>query len=291
MAEANPTLRRRELGVRLRELRQQASMTVEDAADRLLCSPSKISRLETGQRAASLRDVRDLCGIYGVGDSAEQERLMSLARAAKQRGWWQEYEDLGDAKRYTYIGLEDQAATISVFHSSSVPALLQTQEYARSLIRGWLPRINDSALDERVKARLMRQRRLNADQPPRFNAFLDEAALRRQVGSAAIMSAQAAKILEVAALPNVTVRVISYDAGAHPAMDSTFNFLEFHDPSIPDIVYVEGLVGNIYVERESDLARYREVLDVLTSVALPPDDSSKIIRKIGRTFGRTARKR
>ena len=223
MADANPTFRRRELGLRLRELRLQAAMTVEDVAARLLCSPSKISRQETGQRATSLRDVRDLCAIYGVSDPAEQDHLMSLARDAQQRGWWQEYDDLGNRRDYTYIGLEDQAARISIYHPSSVPALLQTEDYAGALIRGMLPRINDNALSERVEARLSRQ-------------------------------------------------------------SNTFNFLEFDDPSIPDVVYVEGLVGNIYAERESDLARYREALHILASAALSPEASLDSIRQIGNEF-------
>jgi len=284
MTDANPTLRRRELGVKLRGLRLQASLTVEDVAFRLLCSQSKISRLETGQRAVSLRDVRDLCGIYGVHDPAEQEHLMSLARAANQRGWWQEYDDLGDVRHYTYIGLEDQAAKISIFHSSSVPALLQTEEYARTLIRGMLSPINDNALNERIEARLVRQKRLTAPRPPRLNVFIDEAALRRCVGNAAIMSAQAARILELTELPNVTVRVVSYDAGAHPAMDSMFSFLEFNNPSVPGIVYVEGLAGNIYIERETDLERYRQTLERLASAALDSEASADFIKKMSETF-------
>lgn len=288
VAGASPTFRRRELGARLRQHRLQAGLTVEDVAARLLCSPSKISRQETGQRATSLRDVRDLCGVYGVGDPAEQERLMSLAREAKQRGWWQEYDDLGDRKDYTYIGLEDQAVKISTFHTSYVPALLQTEQYAGALIRGLLPRINDNALGERVEARLHRQRRLTGPQPPRLDVFIDEAALRHRVGDASIMSAQADRICQTSTLPNVTVRVIPYSAGAHPAMDSTFNFLEFDDPAIPDIVYVEGPVGNIYVERESDLVIYREVLHFLAAAALGPEASLDHIRKIGEEFADAA---
>jgi len=151
-----------------------------------------------------------------------------------------------------------------------------------------LPRINDRALDERVHARLIRQKRLIAAQPPRLDTFLDEAVLHRRVGDASIMSAQAARILEVGALSNVTVRVIPYDAGAHPAMDSTFNFLEFEDQSIPDIVYIERLVGSIYIERESDLMRYREALDSLASAALGSAASLDFIRKTGEKFRQMA---
>lgn len=285
---SSPTLRQRELGARLRELRFNVGMTVEQVAEHLLCSPSKISRLETGRRLATLRDVRDLCDLYRVGDPAERERLMTLSRDARQRGWWQGYSDLGDRMDYAFIGLEAQAAHISVYNPSSVPLLLQTAEYARTLIRSMLPSINDSALEQRVEARLYRQKRLTEAEPPRLDAFMDEAALRRHVGSAAIMSAQAHKISQVAALANVTVRIVPYEAGAHPAIDSTFNFLEFGDESIPDVVYAESLAGNIYVERKSDLVRYREALYTLASVALSPEVSLDHLRKVGEEFTEAA---
>ena len=288
MTDPNPTFRRRQLGIRLRELRQQAGMSVEDVATRLLCSPSKISRQETGQRATSLRDVRDLCAIYGVSDPAEQERLTALAQDARLRGWWQQYDDLGVANDYTYIGLEDQASRISIFHPGFVPALLQTENYASALIRGMRPHISDHALRERVEARLHRQRRLTAPDPPRLDAFIDEAALRRCIGDAAIMNAETSQIRQTSELPNVTVRVVPYAAGAHPAMDSSFNLLEFDDPSMPDIVYVDGLAGIILLERESDLVRYREALHLLTHAALEPEASLDYIRKIGEEFAEAA---
>jgi len=285
---SSPTLRQRELGFRLRELRSKVGMTVEQVSESLLCSPSKISRLETGRRLATLRDVRDLCELYGVRDPAERERLMTLSRDARQRGWWQEYSDLGDRMDYVFIGLEAQAVHISAYNPSSVPLLLQTAEYARTLIRSMLPSINDTALEQRVEARLYRQNRLTEAEPPRLDAFMDEAALRRRVGSAEIMRAQLNKISQVAKLANVAIRIVPYEAGAHPAIDSTFNFLEFGDESIPDVVYAESLAGNIYVERKSDLIRYREALYALASVALNSEASRDRITKIGNEFEETA---
>jgi transcriptional regulator with XRE-family HTH domain len=277
VADVSPTVRRRELAVRLRELRTQAGMTVEDVATRLLCSPSKISRMETGQRAASLRDVRDLCAIYGVDDPGEQERLMSLARASKERGWWQEFEDVGSS---TYIGLEDQADSISVFHSSTVPGLLQTKEYAQAVIRGALPKISEEVLQTRVTARQKRQERLNGARPPQVIVVLDEAVLHRHVGNATIMAAQIEKLIEIAKRPNVTIQVLVYESGAHPGMDSCFNLLEFSDPPLPGLVYVEGLAGELYLEGESNLQRYREAFTHMQTLALDPKSSARLMDKV-----------
>jgi Domain of unknown function (DUF5753)/Helix-turn-helix domain len=257
-------------------------MTVEGVAAQLLCSASKISRMETGQRAASARDIRDLCGIYGVDDPSEQARLMSLARAAKERGWWQEYDLAG---LETYVGLEDQATSITIFHSSIVPSLLQTADYARAVLKGTVPGISGGIANQRVEARIIRQRRLDEAQPPQFVALIDEAALHRRVGNVGIMVAQLAKILDVGKRPNVTVQVIPYEAGAHPGVDSTFCFLEFTDPPLPAIIYVEGLAGQIYLEHESDLARYRSSLEYLKTVAaLDPDASANLINRIRAGF-------
>jgi transcriptional regulator with XRE-family HTH domain len=279
VADISPRVRRRELGVRLRALRTQAGMTVEEVATRLLCSASKISRMETGQRAASQRDVRDLCGIYGVEDTGERERLMSLARVAKERDWWQEFED---PKTYDYISLEYQAESISTFHTSAVPGLFQTREYAQAVIRGVLPEVSEDILQSRVTARQGRQERLDEAKPPRVIAVLDEAVLHRHVGDAAIMAGQIKKLMELATKPNVNIQVIPYESGAHPGMDSSFSLLEFTDPPLPAVVYVEGLVGQLYLKRESDLERYREALAHMRVLALDPKSSTRLMDKVRR---------
>ncbi len=282
VADVSPTVRRRELAVSLRGLRASAGMTVEEVATRLLCSASKISRMETGQRAASQRDVRDLCVIYGVSDPGEQERLMSLARASKEPGWWQEFEDLGSPPYTFYIGLEDQADSISTFHSSIVPALFQTKEYAQAVIRGILPKISEEVLQTRVTARLKRQERLDEARPPRVIAVLDEAVLHRHVGNAKIMAAQIQKLVEITSRQDVAIQVIPYESGAHPGMDSSFVLLEFSDPPLPGLVYVEGLVGQLYLERENDLERYREALTHMRALALDPESSAQLMDKVRR---------
>jgi transcriptional regulator with XRE-family HTH domain len=277
VADVSPTFRRRELGVRLRQLRTNAGMTVEDVASRLLCSASKISRMETGHRAASQRDVRDLCVIYGVSDPGEQESLMSLARASKERGWWQEFEDLGIP---VYIGLENRADSISIFHSTIVPGLFQTKEYAQAVIRGILPGIREEVLQSRVTARLKRQERLDEAKPPLVITVLDEAVLHRHVGTATIMAKQIKKLMEIAARPNVTIQVITYELGAYSGMDSIFTLLEFSDPPLPGLVSVEGLAGQLYLEGESNLQRYREAFALMRARALDPNSSVLLMDRL-----------
>ena len=136
MAGTSPTVRQRELGKRLRELRGQHEMTVEDVAEKLLCSATKVSRLETAVRRPSLRDVRDLCVLYGV-DEATSAELMSLARGAREQGWWTQYEDLD---LDPYIGLEQEAEAITCFSMYYMPALLQTEDYAQTIIKASRPK-------------------------------------------------------------------------------------------------------------------------------------------------------
>lgn len=276
---ATPTIRRRELGSRLRELRQQAGMTVEDVATELLCSAAKISRIETGGRGVSARDVRDLCGIYRV-DPAERDHLMALVKESKQQTWWQEY----DVPYKPFIGLEAAAASIHHYESSVVPGLLQTEAYARALTEGMVPRLESDSIAQAVEARLIRQRILTREDPTQLHTIIDEAALRRVVGGREVMHGQLDDLVKRAALPNVTVQLIPFEAGAHPGQSSTFMILDFVEPTVSDVVYIEGLIGNVYLERSSDLERYTEVFEDLQAVALSPAESADRIDAIRRGY-------
>jgi transcriptional regulator with XRE-family HTH domain len=275
----SPTVRRRELGAILRALRTQKGFTVEQAAAQLMFSMSKLSRMETGHGIATARDIRDLCELYDVTDEAERDRLTALAREGKQQAWWQSYE----LSYETYVGLEAEAVVISAFQSSAVHGLLQTADYARAGHEVAMPRLPPEQIEMQIEAKLTRQRILTKDNPPRFAVVLDEAALHRVVGGRHVMAAQLAKILEVSALPNVVVQVLPYERGAHPAMESNFTILELPDQT-PDIVFVEGMIGSTYLDRDDDLKRYREVFHKLQSIALSPKDSAGLIAKNLHTY-------
>lgn len=280
MPGTSPTVRQRELGKRLRELRNQHSLTVEDVAEKLLCSATKISRLETGARRPSLRDVRDLCALYEVDESTSAE-FMTLARGAREPGWWTQYEDLN---LDPLIGLEQDAKAITCYSMYYMPALLQTADYARTIIKAIVPKIDPEIHQQRVEARLRRQQLLEKADRPRYRVLLDETALHRRVGGPAIMVAQLDKVLEAVRNEKATVQIVPFDVGAHAAADSYFVLLEFDDVNLSPIVYLEGLTGNQYLERPAEIARYREAVEYLRDSALSPRDSLSLISEHRKAF-------
>jgi transcriptional regulator with XRE-family HTH domain len=271
----SPTIRRRELGALLRQIRTTHGFTVEQVAELLLCSPSKVSRMETGHRGVTARDIRDLCDIYGITEPTERERLTALAREGKQQGWWQSY----DLSYRTYVGLEAAALVISDFQSAVIPGLLQTADYARAGHEASIPRLRPDEIERQIEAKLTRQEILIKPGGPSFTAVLDEAALHRMTGGPKVMRGQLDKLIEISRRPNVEIQVLSFAVGAHPALESNFNILELPPPA-PGVVFVEGMIGSIYLERAEDLERYRRVFDRLRRIALSPRDSADLIAKI-----------
>jgi len=276
VAEANPTVRQRELGVRLRQLRGGLELTVDQVAEGLLCSATKISRIETGKRRASLRDVRDLCQLYKVSQQ-ETVQLMNLARQAREAGWWAQYDDLEVGP---YLGLEQEATALTFFSLHFVSGLLQTEDYARYMIKGVVPQIEPKILEERVEARMRRQQLLEQPVRPRVRILMDEAALRREVGGPAVMRDQLTKILQFSDEAKVIVQVIPFSAGAHASVDSNFTFFEFGDSALSDLIHIEGLTGNLYVERPAAKDRYRESLDYLRGASLSVRDSMSLVSNL-----------
>jgi len=272
----SPTARQRELGTRLRGLRNEHNLTVEDVAERLLCSATKISRLETGARRPSLRDVRDLCGIYEV-DASTSAELMSLAKEARAAGWWTQYDDLN---LDPLIGLEEAATTITCYSMFYMPGLLQTREYAQGIISIVAPKMDPHVVQQRVDARLRRQQLLSRDSGPRYNVLLDENVIRRGVGDPELIAAQLEKVLDTINAGRAVVQVIPFSAGAYATADGYFVLLEFEGRAdLWPVVYIEGLAGNQYLDRKGDIARYRECIDYLKARALSPQESESLIAK------------
>lgn len=276
MTGTSPTARQRELGTRLRGLRNEHNLTVEDVAEKLLCSATKISRLETGARRPSLRDVRDLCGIYEV-DASTSAELMSLAKEARAAGWWTQYDDLN---LDPLIGLEDAATTITCYSMFYMPGLLQTQEYAQGIISIVAPKMDPDVVQQRVEARLRRQQLLSRDSGPQYNVLLDENVIRRGVGDPELIAAQLEKVLETINAGRAVVQIIPFSAGAYATADGYFVLLEFEGRAdLWPVVYIEGLAGNQYLDRKVDIARYRECIEYLKARALSPQESESLIAK------------
>jgi transcriptional regulator with XRE-family HTH domain len=276
MTTRTPTGRRRRLGAELRRLREEAGLTIDRVAEALECSPSKVSRIETGQVSATPRDVRDMLGLYQV-DDARLEAMVQVAREARQRGWWQKFVDVPDGVP-AYVGLEAAATSIDVYMSLIVPALLQTPDYARAVIAAVRPDLPASELDRRVELRLRRQELLDQERPPVIRVLLDDALLRRPVGGPRVMAAQRRRLLADAGRPAITIQVLEVAAGAHAGMDGPFTIFGFQAPAERDVVALDSAADALYLEGPEDVARYRRVFELLLPTARSPGDSAAIIR-------------
>lgn len=276
----SPTVRRRELGARLRALRTDRGWTVEQVAEQLQFSPSKVSRLENGFRGVSARDIKDLCDLYGVGEE-ERQQLTELAAEGKQRGWWQSR----GLNYSTYVGLEAAAASISDFGLGVVPGLLQTADYARAVLTAVRPKLPAKDIEERLAARVERQRLLRSDPRPVFDALIDEAVLHRLAGSRKVMSAQLRHLLAITEdLDTVTIRVLPFEAGLLPMPVTKFIILAFREPSIPGVVFLELPTGNVYLGPEDGLAEYQAAFRSMQLKAAIPAASHEIIDRIATGF-------
>jgi transcriptional regulator with XRE-family HTH domain len=277
--EHSPTVRRRRLALELRRLREAARLTCEEVAEHLECSASKISRVETGRVSVSPRDVRDMLELYGV-PADQRESLVQLARDSRQKGWWHAYSDTMQPQMATYIGLESAASEIRIYEVSLIPGLLQTEDYARAVIRAGMVNSPAEDIDRRVSLLMARQPAVVRDDPPKVWAVLDEAALRRRVGGSGLMRLQLEHLLAQAALPNVAVQVIPFAGGAHPAMGRPFIILVFPERVDTDVVYLEDLTSALYLEDVAEVDRYNVFFNHLRATALSFDDSAALITSV-----------
>lgn len=274
----SPTIRRRRLGAELRRRREAAGITIEAVADRLECSASKISRIETGYTIATPRDVHDLLGIYGVV-GVECDELVQIAREARQKGWWHPYSTVLTG---AYVGLEAAAASVRAYEQQVVPGLLQTEDYAQAMIRAARPDITSEEVERRVRVRLGRQSLLTQDDPIDLWVVLDEAVMSRPVGGDAVMRAQLERLVAAADLPNVTLQLLPFATGAHAGMDGTFAILDFPEPRDPDVVYAENATGGLFLEKADELRKYIFIFDHIRAAALRPEESVALIAKLAK---------
>ncbi|MFJ2031174.1 helix-turn-helix domain-containing protein [Streptosporangium sp. NPDC087985] len=273
-AEQPATIRTRRLATELRRLREIAGLTGDQAARSLGWNPSKLSRYETATRRVQPKDLQALLDLYALPEDRRQD-LVDLAKNARFKGWWDAYGDTFPTELATYIALEAEAAAIRGFSAQIVPGMLQTDEYARSVIRsGLMDLAPRGETERRVEARKTRQRLLRREVGPLdYSVIMSEAALRNRIGSSEDMRAQCRHLMDLAQLPNVTVQIIPFTSGAHPAMAGTFSILSFPARYDEDVVYIETMTSNLWVEDENDVHRYTLVLDHLRTIAYGIDES------------------
>ncbi len=286
-----PVVPRRRLGAELRTLREQAGLTLEDVAKELECSVSKVSRLETGQGIPKARDVRDLLDRYGVTDQAHRDRMIRWVRDGQRQGWWHDFSDvLAPAPEdpllpdnlSRFVALEQDASEVRSFENSIVPGLLQTEDYARAVLSTLSTR---GPADRLVELRMRRQERLYTDDDPlKIHMLLDEGVLHRPVGGEQVLQGQLKRLLADSRRPNITIQVLPFSVGVHCSVDGSFVVLAFPDSDDNDLVYVEGHLGDIYLEKEQDIDVYERMFDSLVDMCMTAEQSIALITKSLRDY-------
>lgn len=280
--QRSPTVRRRRIAAELRRLREDAGLTHEDVAARLGWHRSKLVRIEGAQFVRlSVTDLRALLDLYGVTGQDERDALETMARQARERGWWYSYSDVLPNPHATYIGLEAEASSIRTFQAQLVPALLQTEDYSRAVVQATRMTTRDNDEARRFHELLTARQELLARQPPvKLWTVLDQAVLRRQVGGPAVMGAQLEHLAEAADLPHVTVQILPEEAGEHASMEGSFTILAFPEAADPEVVYLDAATGGIYLEKPEDQERYAAVFDHTIASALSPKDSLTLMLRM-----------
>ncbi|MEJ3652130.1 helix-turn-helix transcriptional regulator [Actinomycetes bacterium KLBMP 9759] len=266
-APHSPIGARRRLGAELRRLRNNSGLTLDDVAEKMTCSTSKISRLETGKGIPKIPDVNELIRIYGVTSDTERDMLLRLVRDGREHGWWESLTEGVTPERYMmdapgrYASLENDATAVSSFDLTVVPGLLQTERYMRTVITALFSHQTEEAVDQLVRMRMTRQEALFRDDPKplQFTSVMDEAVLSRPIGGADVMAEQLERVLELAERPNISIRVLPFGAGFLRAHAGHFVLLGIPADLGNDVVYIEGHSGEAFLDSRDDVKLYREV--------------------------------
>jgi transcriptional regulator with XRE-family HTH domain len=275
-----PTVRRMLVGAQLRRLRTELGISREDAGEAIRASEWKIHRLENGQVGFKERDIIDLLRLYEVTDPTEIAEFVALAREANTPGWWQHYGDVLPPWFRTYVDLESAAALIRTYEGQFIPGLLQTDDYMRAVVQEGHLDESSEEVGRRVRLRMARQQLLTRELPPRLWAVVDEAALRRPVGGPEVMRGQLERLIEATKLPNVTLQVLPFQAGAHPAMVGSFSVLRFPDEELPDVVYLEHLTSALYLNKPEEVDQYLHVMESICVRAAAPERTVELLDSI-----------
>jgi transcriptional regulator with XRE-family HTH domain len=274
-----PTVRLRRLAAELRSLRASSGLTRDEVVERTGINVATMYRIEHARVRPQTRTLRTLLDLYGV-EKEQQAELVGWLRDARERGWLHAYQSELPEQYTTFIGFEGEAESAWDYESLFVPGLLQTEDYARAVITGVLPFASRDEVERRVEVRMERQEVLRNDNPLQLWGIVDEAALRRQVGSSTVMRAQFRHLMEASELPNVTFQVIPFDAGAHAGMPGSFIVLQFTEEAIPDVIYIDSMAGDLFLEAESDVRRYKLVFEHLRAVSASPDASRSLLASL-----------
>jgi hypothetical protein len=263
------------LGGHLRRMREAAGISRADAGWQIRASESKVSRMELGRVGFKERDVSDLLELYGLQDEQEQSRLMELARAANNPGWWSRYGDVMPNWFANYVGLEVAAKLIRTYEVLFVPGLLQTETYARAVVQLGKAYLPPDEIDQRVALRVTRQQILTRSDPVRLWVVIDEAVLRRPIGGRDAMCEQIEHLLKVSQQPNITLQVMPFSSVGYPGAGGAFTIMRFPEGDLPDVVYIEHAASALYLDKLEDLDEYAAIMDALTIAAAPVSETTE----------------
>ncbi|MFD7875325.1 helix-turn-helix domain-containing protein [Streptomyces sp. NPDC059766] len=266
------------LGSQLRRLRESRGITREAAGYSIRASESKISRMELGRVSFKTRDVEDLLTLYGITDEVERGSLVALAREANVAGWWHSYSDVLPSWFPTYVGLEGAASAIRAYEVQFVHGLLQTEAYARAVVRRGMKGASEADVERRVTLRLERQKYLFSENAPDFHIVLDEAALRRPYGDREVMRDQLQHLIEISERSNVRLQIMPFGLGGHSGESGAFTILSFPESDLSDVVYLEQLTSALYLDKREDVAQYEHALKELQQDSPGPDESRDLLR-------------
>ena len=278
VGEPGSVVRRMLLGSQLRRLREARGITREAAGYSIRASESKISRMELGRVSFKTRDVEDLLTLYGITDEQERTSLLSLAREANVAGWWHSYSDVLPSWFPTYVGLEGAASLIRAYEVQFVHGLLQTEAYARAVVRRGMKGASAADIEKRVALRLERQKNLVSEFAPDFHIVLDEAALRRPYGDREVMRDQLQHLIEISERPNVRLQIMPFSFGGHSGESGAFTVLSFPESDLSDVVYLEQLTSALYLDKSEDVGQYEKALKELQQDSPGPDESRDLLR-------------
>jgi Domain of unknown function (DUF5753)/Helix-turn-helix domain len=276
----SPTVLRMILSRQLQALREKAGMSYQQAGEAIYSSEWTIRRMERSEGGLKPLTLKSLLMAYGITDKSEIDAFLALARQAGTPGWWHRYDDILPAWFRTAVGLEEAATLIRAYEPQVIPGLLQTEGYIRAITAASFPAATEDFSERAVALRLARQKLLHRPEPPRYWVVLDETALRRPIGGLQVMRDQMEHLIEAAQFPGITIQVIPFATGWHPALYGMFWIFRFPDEQLPDIVYSEALTGANYLSTPEETARYTEALDRMCAQAASPEHTITILRDI-----------
>lgn len=277
-----PSVRRRQLGAALRQLRKDAGAKREDAATWLEITVQTLSKVELGRQAIKGPNVRLLCQFYDT-DASTRDTLLRLAKEANQRGWWAAYRDTVPEWFRQFVSFEGDASELWNYESEFVPGLVQTTEYVKAITRASRPNVTEEELARSVELRRQRQEQLDGEQPPHLHLYLNEAVVRRTVGSPGVMREQLDYLVTASKLDHVSLRVVPFSAGAYAAMAGSFVMMQFPEEDDPAFAYLENDRGALYQEDPGDIARYTVIVDQLAETALTETDTRTMLEEAARS--------